>query len=203
VPLKRPFMFDLGGVLVDWNPRYLYRKVYGEAETELFLAHVCTGPWNLTMDAGRPIDEAIREKLAAWPEYANAIVWWKTRWEEMLRGPIQDTVDLLEELKTLGHPLFALTNWSAETFPIARARFPFLSWFRDIVVSGEERLVKPDPAIFHLTAARCGLDPAGTIFIDDSPVNVETAGKLGFDAIPFTGAENLRKSLLERGLLEP
>ena len=199
--LKTAFMFDLGGVLIDWNPRYLYRPILGEAETEFFLDQVCTSPWNLELDAGRPFGEAIAEKQASWPQYREAIAWWETRWVEMLRGPIPGTVALLEELKDRGHALFALTNWSAQTFPIARERFGFLAWFRDIVVSGEEGMVKPDPAIYNLAAERCGLVPAATIFIDDSRVNVDAAQALGFDAIRFTGAAALRESLEERGLL--
>ena len=201
MPLKTALLFDLGGVLVDWNPRYLYRKVYGEAELEFFLAEVCTSPWNLSMDEGRTFADAIAEKQQAWPDYREAIGWWETRWEEMLQGPIQETVDLLGELKDQGHPLFALTNWSAQTFPRARERFAFLSWFREIVVSGEVGLVKPDPAIFRLTLARCGLRAEDTVFIDDALPNVEAARSLGLDAIAFTGPGPLRQSLVERGLI--
>lgn len=201
MPLSRPILFDLGGVLIDWNPRYLYRKVYGEAETEFFLANVCTSEWNLALDAGRPFSEAIAEKQASWPEYHDAIAWWLTRWDEMLNGPIQGTVDILQELKAQGRPLYALTNWSAETFPGARARYDFLSWFREIVVSGEVGLVKPDPAIFRLAAEHCGFEPRDTVFIDDVKTNVDAAKALGFDTVRFTGPGPLRKSLKDRGLL--
>jgi 2-haloacid dehalogenase len=201
MPAKPAFLFDLGGVLIDWNPRYLYRKAYGEAETEFFLANVCTGAWNLALDGGRSFDEAILEKQASWPEYRDAIGWWKSRWEEMLAGPIQETVDILEEIKDGGFEIHALTNWSAETFPMARERFGFLSWFRTIVVSGEVRLVKPDPEIYRVTALRCGFEPENTVFIDDSAVNVAAAKAFGFQAIRFTGAEDLRRTLQERGWL--
>ena len=201
VPTKAPIIFDLGGVLIDWNPRYLYRKVFGEAEMERFLAEVCNPDWNLRLDAGRPFHEAIREKQAAWPHYFEAIEWWQTRWVEMLHGPVAGTVELLRELLDRGHPVYALTNWSAETYPLACERFEFLGWFRELVVSGRVGLAKPDPAIYRLAAARFGVEPAGTIFIDDAPRNVETALGLGFDGILFTGAEALRRSLQERGLL--
>lgn len=194
-------LFDLGGVLIDWNPRRLYRKVWDEATTEHFLAHVCTPVWNLALDGGRPFAEAVQEKQAAWPEFREAIAWWDSRWEEMLGGPIQGTVDLLAELRNQGRPVFALTNWSAEKFPVAKARYDFLGWFRDIVVSGEERLVKPDPAIFRLAAARCGREPGDIVFIDDSRGNVEAARALGFQAIHFTGADALRTALKDQGLL--
>ena len=197
--MKTAILFDLGGVLVDWDPRYLYRQAFPEAEMEFFLANVCTGSWNLTMDAGRPFAETIPERQAAWPAYREAIGWWQTRWDEMLKGPIPGTVALLAELKAKGHPLFALTNWSAETFPAARRRFEFLAWFQDIVVSGEVGLVKPDPAIFRLAAKRCGLRPEATLFIDDVKANVDAARALGFDAIQFMGAEPLRQDLEERG----
>jgi len=201
VPTQKTILFDLGGVLIDWNPRYLYRQIYGEAETEFFLANVCTAQWNLAIDAGRPFAEAVAERQLSWPEYREAILWWETRWSDMLKGPIPETVDLLRQVKDRGHRLFALTNWSGETFHIARERFEFLTWFEDIVVSGEVKLVKPDPAIFRLAQARCGFTPEGTLFIDDSPGNVDAARSLGYDGIHFKGAEALRLSLLERGCL--
>jgi len=201
VPDRPALLFDLGGVLIDWNPRHLYRQVYGDAETEFFLKNVCTPEWNLALDGGRPFSEAIREKQASWPEYRDAIDWWWSRWEEMLNGAIPGTVELLAELKALGHPLYALTNWSAETFPMARKHYAFLDWFREIVVSGREGLVKPDPAIYRLAAERCGIPMAGTVFIDDGLANVNAAKALGFDAIRFTGAVALRRELAGRGYL--
>ena len=197
----RAVLFDLGGVLIDWDPRHLYGKVFGPEETERFLAEVCTGEWNLELDAGRPWAEAIAEKQAAWPRYAQAIGWWHTRWVEMLNGPIPGTVAILDELRGRGVPLYALTNWSAETFPYARQRFAFLDWFQDIVVSGEVGLVKPDPAIYRLVLHRCGLEPGNTVFIDDSPRNVAGAAALGLDAILFEAPDRLRESLKSRRLI--
>ena len=198
----RAILFDLGGVLIDWNPRYVYRPLFAdEAGMERFLTVVCSAEWNRGIDAGRPFAEAVRERQREVPEYAEYIGFWHSRWLGMLQGEIPGTVAVLRELKALGLPLYALTNWSAETFPLARERFAFLNWFTRIVVSGEVGVAKPDRAIFDLTIRLCGLVPARTIFIDDSPANIEVAREFGFDPILFTGAEALRKDLAARGLL--
>jgi 2-haloacid dehalogenase len=196
-------LFDLGGVLVDWNPRYLYAPHFGEdrERMEHFLAHVCAPEWNHTMDAGKPFSEAVAERQALFPEHADLIALWKDGWQQMLGAPIQKTVELLDALRARGHRLVALTNWSAETFPIALERFEFLQWFEDIVVSGEVRMAKPDPRIFRLAVERNRLDPARTLFIDDSKVNVEAARETGLHAVHFRGAEPLRKDLVRVGLL--
>ena len=195
-------LFDLGGVLIDWNPRHLYRPLFAdEAEMERFLLEVVDPKWNQQIDAGRPFAEAIRERQAEVPEYAEFIGMWFSRWKDMLNGEIPGTVAILRELKDLGRPLYALSNWSAETFPIARERFGFLAWFDRIVVSGEAGVAKPDREIFELAISRCGLVPAETVFIDDAPANIETARALGFDAVLFTGAEALRRALAERRML--
>lgn len=198
----RAVLFDLGGVLIDWNPRHLYRSLFPDpAQMERFLAEVCHGEWNRAIDAGQPFAEAIRECQARAPEYAEYIGFWFSRWEEMLGGEIPGTVAILRELKDLHLKVCGLTNWSAETFPKARARFAFLDWFDGIVVSGEVGLAKPDPAIFTLAIERLGLVPADTVFIDDSRANVEAAHALGFDAILFTNAETLRSDLTRRQLM--
>lgn len=197
-------LFDLGGVLIEWDPRRVYRPYFNGPEAMArFFAEVCTADWNRGMDGGRPMAEAVREKQAEFPGLAEPIGWWHSRWTEMLGGPIQGSVDLLGELSGAGHRLFALTNWSAETFPIARARFPFLGLFADIVVSGEVGLTKPDPAIFRLAAQRCGLEPESTLFIDDHAPNLVTAAALGFATHLFRDAGLLRQDLVERGLLGP
>ena len=201
-PGPRAILFDLGGVLIDWNPRHLYRSLFAdEAEMERFLAEVVDARWNQAIDAGRPFAEAIRERQAQVPEYSEFIGMWHSRWKDMLNGEIPGTVAILRELKELGRPLYALSNWSAETFPVARERFEFLSWFKRIVVSGEVGLAKPDPAIFELAARQCGLVPGRTVFIDDVQANIEVALGLGYDAVRFTGAGALRQALAERGLL--
>lgn len=201
--LPLPIVFDLGGVLVDWNPRHLYVPILGEEAAGFLLERVCTPEWNLGMDAGRPFAEAVAAKAREWPEHAEAVGWWRSRWQEMLRGPIQGTVDLLAALQAAGHPTYALSNWSAETFPVARSLYPFLDSFRDVVISGEHGLVKPDPAFFRLAAARWGIPLEGTPFIDDAPRNVEAARALGMDAIRFEDPGRLRLALEARGIRIP
>ena len=195
-------VFDLGGVLIDWNPRHLYRKLFeDEAKMERFLSEVCSPVWNVTLDAGMSFDEGIAELLRRHPDEAHLIRAWKERWEEMLGGAIEGAVALLDELHAAGMPLYALTNWSAETFPIGRRHFPFLERFRDIVVSGQEKIVKPDPRIFELLVRRTGVAPERTVFIDDAERNVAAAARLGFRAVRFTDPESLRASLTALGAL--
>jgi 2-haloacid dehalogenase len=195
-------VFDLGGVLIDWDPRHLYRRLLAdEAAVEEFLATVCTPEWNAGLDRGRPFAEGVAELVERHPEHAAAIAAYHERWPEMVAGDIPGTVEVLAELRAAGVPLYALTNWSAETFAITRGRFEFLEWFDGLLVSGEERVTKPDPAIFQLLLDRFGLDPTATVFVDDSEANVAAARRLGFDAIGFTGHEELRRELVARRLL--
>jgi len=196
-------LFDLGGVLVDWNPRYLYRPLFqGDDEAmEHFLATVCAPEWNHEMDAGKPFAVAVRERQALFPEHADLIALWKDGWEQMLREPIVESVAILTELRNRGHRLLALTNWSSEKFPIARARFAFLSWFEDIVVSGDVKLAKPDQRIFELTIRRAALEPATTVYIDDNLPNIEAARPLGFHAVHFSTPAKLRAELTRLGLI--
>ncbi len=195
-------VFDLGGVLIDWDPRHLYRKLFDdEAEMEAFLAEVCNGEWNERQDEGRPFAEAVAELTARHPRHRDVIAAYHDRWPEMLGGAIDGTVAILAELRSLGRPLYALSNWSAETFPHARERFAFLAWFGGLVVSGEEGVKKPDPEIFEILLRRYDLDPAGTVFIDDSADNVSAARALGFEAVHFTSAADLRDRLRRLDLL--
>ena len=196
-------LFDLGGVLIDWNPRYLYRPLFGadEAALEDFLARVCPPEWNLEMDAGRPFAEAVAERQRLFPEHAERIALWHSGWPQMLRDEIPETVELLAALRGRGRRLLALTNWSAETFPIARSRFAFLEWFEDIVVSGEVRLAKPHRSIFELTIRRTGIDPTRTLYIDDSAHNIATAQVMGFHTHHFVNPAALRAHLTQTGLL--
>jgi 2-haloacid dehalogenase len=192
-------VFDLGGVLIDWDPRYLYRKLLAdEAAVEEFLATVCTPAWNAEQDRGRPFAEGVAELVARHPDQAAAIAAYHERWAEMLGGEIPGTVELLAELRAAGMPTYALTNWSAETFGVARERFAFLDWFCGVLVSGEERLIKPDPRFFRLLADRFGVAPETSFYVDDSEANVAAARRLGFDAVPFTGPEQLRRDLATR-----
>jgi 2-haloacid dehalogenase len=197
-------VFDLGGVLIDWDPRYVYRELFaGDDEAmETFLGTVATPEWNRLQDAGQTWEQAIGALVAAHPEQRELIEAYHERWPDMLGGPIQGTVDILRELRDAGRVrLLALTNWSAETFPIARERFPFLGWFEGIVVSGEERIAKPDPALYRLLFERFGLDPATTLFIDDVAANIDAAAVLGMPTVRFTDPDTLRTDLVRLGLL--
>ena len=195
-------VFDLGGVLIDWDPRHLYRKLFeDEVEMEAFLASVVTPEWNLEQDRGRPFAEAVAQLRDRYPERAQLIDAYWTRWPEMLGDAHHDTVAILAELRATGARLLAITNWSAETFHHAPGRYPFLAWFEGVLVSGEVGLVKPDPAIFRLLIERHDVEPGRTVFIDDSLANVRAAAALGFRAIHFVGAPRLREELVGIGLL--
>ena len=195
-------VFDLGGVLIDWDPRYLYRKVFAdEKEMDEFLATVATPEWHLEQDRGRTMEEATALLLDRHPGYRTEIEAFYGRWDEMFAGPMEESVDVLRDIKEQDLPLYALTNWSAEAFPLAREWWEFLNWFDDIVVSGEERLVKPAPEIYSVLVRRTGLDPATTVFIDDRAANVHAAEQLGFIAVEFRDAGSLREELERLGVL--
>ena len=199
--MRDTVVFDLGGVLVDWDPRHLYRGLFDDAAAmERFLGEVCTPEWNLAQDAGRSWAEATALLRARHPGQAALIDAYHHRWPEMIAGDIPGTVAILRALHAAGTPLYALTNWSAETFPVAQARFDFLGLFRGIVVSGTERVVKPDPAIYRLLLDRFGLDPARCVFVDDNPANAAAATALGLHGIAFTTPEALAAALRELGL---
>jgi len=198
-------VFDLGGVLIDWNPRHLYRNLFhgDEVAMEHFLANVCMPSWNLLQDAGRPFADASASLKLAHPSQAALIDAWFERYDEMLAGAITGSVDLLAELRSRGVPLYALSNWSAETFPIALKRFDFLQWFRGILLSGEVRLLKPDPKIFRLCLETFSIDAARVVYIDDLRPNVEAATALGMHGIHFTDPAALRAELATLGLVGP
>ena len=201
-PPVRAVLFDLGGVLVDWDPRHLYRRLFpDEAAMEVFLATVCTQDWNEEQDAGRRFCEGVELLIAQHPQHAAEIRAYDLRWAEMLGGPIKETVAMLAELRGRAVPLFALTNWSAEKFPLARARFGFLEWFDGIIVSGEERIKKPDPRIFRLAIERFGLTPAQTLYVDDSTRNIAAAEQLGLCTHHFVEATALRRVFVAAHLL--
>lgn len=201
--VRTTVVFDLGGVLIDWDPRHLYRKLFpGDAAgMERFLAEVCTGAWNLQQDAGRSWAEGTAQLRDAHPGQAALIDAFHHRWPEMIAGPIAGTVEILAALRAAGAPLFALTNWSAETFPVALERFDFMAWFQGIVVSGQEKLIKPDPRIYRLLVERHGLRPEELVYIDDNPGNAAAATALGMHGIHFTGPDALRAELVSLGLL--
>lgn len=196
-------VFDLGGVLIDWDPRYVYRPLFGgdEDAMDAFLATVCTPEWNRRQDAGRPWSEAIATLTDEHPEQRDLIAAYWERWQEMLGEAIAPSVDVVAELRADGVPLYALSNWSAETFPIARPRYPFLEWFDGIVISGGVGSAKPDRRIYDALLERHGLDPGSVVFVDDVAANVAAAEELGMRGIPFTGAADLRRELVSLGLL--
>jgi len=196
-------IFDLGNVLIGWDPRRLYRQLIpDEARMEWFLREVCNSEWNEQQDAGRPWTEATALLRARFPEHADLIDAYHLRWEETLVGAMEESVALLGELRARGVRLLALTNWSQETFPIARQRFPFLQWFEGIVVSGEERLIKPDPRIYQRLLERYNVDPSRALYIDDSTRNVAAAEALGMHGWWFRGADGLCQRLTDLKLLE-
>lgn len=192
-------VFDLGGVLIDWNPKYVYRTIFDtEEEIDTFLNEVCNMEWNVQQDAGRSLAEATESLVSHHPKWEKEIRAYYGRWEEMLGGAILESVDILESLKAGGqYRLYALTNWSNETFPIAFARYEFLKIFEGILVSGDEKLIKPDPAIYTLLFDRYKIDPATSVFIDDSLKNVEGAKTAGMRAIHFRSPMQMREELAE------
>ena len=196
-------VFDLGGVLIDWNPRYLYRKFFdGDTEAmEEFLATVCTQSWNEQQDAGRPFADACASLKLVYPDKAALIDAWVQRYDEMLAGPISGTVGILTELNSHRVHLYALSNWSVETFPAALKRFEFLKWFKGVMLSGEVKLLKPDPRIFKLFLETFSIDPTLTAYIDDREPNVEAAMALGMHGIVFKDSAALRTELIGLGLL--
>lgn len=199
--MEKVIIFDLGGVLIDWNPRYLYQSYFETPEAvEYFLTHICTMDWNEEQDGGRSIDEANNLLIAKYPEYKQEILAYYNEWTTMLNGPIQDTVDLLQSIKAQNRNVYALTNWSAETFPIAQERYPFLEWFDGILVSGQEGLKKPDEKIYKLLLDRYQLKAEDCLFIDDNLRNVKAAQNLGITSIHYAGPQQLKEELKKHNI---
>ena len=197
-------IFDVGGVLIDWNPRHLYRKLFdvdSDGLMERFLAEVCTPEWNLRQDAGRPFAEAVAELTRCFPDYADLIAAYDSRWEEMVPGAHDQTVDIVRELKTQGTPLYCLTNFSGEKFPLMQRRFDVFDLFDGIVVSAEVGMVKPDPAVYRYLVQRFGLETSSCLFVDDAEANVEAAALIGMQAVRYLSSQQLRCELKMRGLL--
>ncbi|MBB6108441.1 2-haloacid dehalogenase [Mucilaginibacter lappiensis] len=190
-------IFDLGAVLIDWNPHYMYRTLFAdEQEMKDFLATVCTPDWNEEQDAGRSLREGTELLVAQHPQYEAHIRAFYGRWEEMLGEAFHDTVELFRRLKTGDrYKIYALTNWSAETFPVALARYDFLGWFDGIVVSGVEKMRKPAPEFYQILLDRYQVDPQTALFIDDNYRNILAAEKIGIRSIHFTSAAELEKEL--------
>jgi 2-haloacid dehalogenase len=200
MPDVRALVFDIGGVLLEWDPRLVYRDLLPDpADLDRFLAEICTPDWNATLDAGRPFDEACDELARRHPDHAELIHAWK-RQDEMIAGEIAGTVELVARLHAAGVPLYLLTNMPAEVFAARRARDPVLQQFHGAVVSGEEGVLKPSPEIFAILRDRYALDPATTLFVDDMEVNVAGARAAGFLAHRFVEAPALAAFLGEHGL---
>jgi 2-haloacid dehalogenase len=195
---KITIIFDLGGVLIDWNPEYLYLDIFGGDRVKMnaFFEHVCTMDWNENQDAGYPLAQATEDRIALFPEYEILIKKYYGQWEEMLGEAISGSVQVLKKL--IDNPKFrvvALTNWSAETFPVALKRFDFLHWFEGIVVSGTEKTRKPYSEIYQITLDRFNIDPSEALFIDDNIRNIKGAKALGINGIHFSTPEELIKDL--------
>ena len=194
--------FDLGGVLIDWDPRYVYRELFADPEDmEEFLASVCTGDWHRAHDLGADITQSCAELAAAHPEHRDMIMVWAERGEEMVAGQFDDTVELLSELKASGMPCYALSNMEPDAFAIRRTRFPFMQWFDGHVISGLEGVAKPDRRIFEILLNRHGLRPQATAFVDDQPRNVDAARELGIVGLHFSSAAQLRRDLQALGVV--
>jgi 2-haloacid dehalogenase len=194
-------VFDLGNVLVQWDPRFLYRQLLSsEAAVEEFLAEVCTPEWNEAQDRGRPFAEGITEAIERHPVHEPLIRAFFDRWDEMCPGLVAGTVEVLAELHAAAVPLYALSNWSLETFARVRHRFDFLDWFEGMVISAAEGIVKPEPAIYELLLDRFGLTAERTVFIDDAARNIDAARGCGLVPVLFTDADTLRQDLRRLGL---
>lgn len=194
-------VFDFGGVLLDWNPRYLYREYFrDETEMEFFLSNVCTPSWNQSLDAGRPFREAVEELRAEWPQYGEAIlIYWK-EWPRMVRGQFPESAELLHELKGKGYRIYGLTNWSSETLELMLPKYDFFRELDGMVVSGEEKVLKPSPRIYEILLARYGLQAGETVFLDDNPANAGGAEAVGIHGILFDNVDSVRQRLAALGV---
>ena len=197
-------IFDLGGVLIDWNPDYVFDQLFDDHEKKkYFFENICTPDWNEEQDAGRGLQLATDELVSLHPEWSTYIEAFYGRWEEMLGGAIEETVEILKQLKRQDdYKLYALTNWSAETFPVALKKFDFLHWFDGRLVSGEEKMRKPHPEFYRLLLSRFGLNAETSLFIDDNFRNVKAAEELGIRSIHFQSPAQLKKVLEEMEVLK-
>ena len=196
-------IFDLGAVLIDWNPDYMYRTLFAdEQEMRDFLANVTTSDWNEEQDAGRTLQEGTELLVKQHPHHEDNIRAFYGRWTEMLGDALEGTVEIFKALKASNkYKIYALTNWSAETFPMAQQKFDFLNWFDGIVVSGAEKMRKPTPEFYHLLLDRYNVTPKEALFIDDNYRNILAAEKLGINSIHFTSPEQLKEELLRQNIL--
>lgn len=201
MPIKN-IIFDIGAVLLDWNPRYYYRQVMkDEVEIEKFLTEICTFDWNHSLDLGRPWAEARAEKVSKFPSYEDHIDAYWDNWLEMFSGPIHESVDILMDVKRRGFPVYALTNWNDVKFQVALKEFPFLNLFNGRIVSGEVKLAKPDVRIYQCLLDTYNLNPSESLFIDDRIENVEAARKLNIEAVQFISPRQLEKDMIAYGII--
>jgi 2-haloacid dehalogenase len=196
-------IFDLGNVLIDWNPRYLYRKIFSdEGRMERFLQDVCNMKWNELLDLGCDGRECVQELAQLHPHLSSEIGAYWERWSEMVTGDIPGTVEIFRDLRSLEkYKILALSNWSTEKFAMTRPRFEFLSWFDGIVLSGEEKMVKPDPRLYRILLDRHDVTPSRAVFIDDVQKNLDAASRLGIHTVLFTDPVELRRRLTDMGVL--
>ena len=190
---KIKFLFDLGNVFFDWDPRHFYKDVFSNInEMEHFLSEICNDKWNIQQDAGRTIEEAEKDLIPLFPNYQDKIKLYYKNHGKMIKGVFETSIELLEELKKQGYLCYVLSNWSAETFLDTKEKFSFLNFFDGLIISGEEKLIKPDPKIFHLACERFNLIPENTIFIDDRIENINAASKLNFQTIHLTNPNDIK-----------
>lgn len=194
--MSKIVVFDVGAVLIDWNPDYLYRNLIPDDATRAhFFENICTKEWNAHQDGGRSWADGVAERITKFPDHADLIRAYDTRWTEMVSGPLHDVVAIKAELRAAGIPTYAITNFSSEKWVLAQEIYPFLKEFDGVVVSGDEKLLKPDPRIYHVLFDRYGLNPASCLFIDDVQANIDGARAVGMAGHLFTNAADLRKSL--------
>ena len=193
-------IFDFGGVLVDWNPHYLYDSYFGSREkADWFLTHICNSAWNVQMDGGKPFAEGIAELVARHPEWEKEIRMYRSEWLKMMGEQIPGMQALVADLKARGYHVYGLTNWAADTFALVRDKYPVFDLLDGIVVSGEEKVAKPDPQIFRILMQRYHINPSDAVFIDDNMPNIEAAKQVGLQAIQFLSAEQLHEDMRKRG----
>ena len=198
----RAVIFDFGGVLVDWSPHNLYRHFIKQPhEINRFLSEINFAEWNAQQDKGRPFAQAVAELSSEFPQHARLISAFHEHWEDSIVGSIDGTVVILRKLKQLGYPLYGLSNWSAETFPMVREKHTYFDLFDDIIISGEVKMIKPDPQIFRFMLTKFKLEAQARLFIDDSMANIKTANELGFATIHFQSPAQLEIELSGRGVL--
>ena len=190
-------VFDFGGVLINWDPRNLYRKIFhGDEEAmERFLEEIHFFEWNAHQDAGRPFSEAVAEHCERYPQYYDLIKAYDMRYEESLSGPIWENVQIVQSLKQAGYSVYGLSNWPEEKYRIVRPKYEFFTWFDDVIISGEVGMAKPDPRIFSLLVERIGRNPSDCLLVDDSKENIRLASEMGFQVILYQSNEQLKEQL--------